>query len=357
MMIPRWQAVLGVVAILASPGDLEGQFNLPLPNATPSEPVLLEDIQMLFRGDNFAVGKGYEQSVKELRALLASTGSADSARFAGLVESFCKTLDRYPDGKCEQALTRDALRKRFGTTTEVPLGETWIALDLPLRPSRPYVGRYIRQSGERDAFSLASQFGANVGEDVAYVVSNIIRGQVGRAIFSTDQAMVIARAEDANAATRDTIESDRANAVRAINNGGTLTARFTMPVYARAGSTISQAAGLSLGAGVLGSITGSDKAKVGAGSATFEWIAAMPIRDVGGVGTILADVILGVRSGYTYAGGSILSAREVRDVSYSQFVVGLRQNGNMTVSALVSVSNHGMDEHLPRLGINFAARR
>jgi hypothetical protein len=223
--------------------------------------------------------------------------------------------------------------------------------------SRPYIAEYLCSSGASDAFSIASQFTANVGEDEAYLVSTLVRGLVGRTIFSADQALVVARSGDSDPTNRKAIENDRANALRAINNGGTLVARFTLPLYARSGATLAQAYGVSASAGVIGPITGDDSLRTGVASVAGEALLAIPIRDLGGSSTVLADLVVGLRGGYTYAGRAVLAGRMHRDVSFGQFVIGLRQSGALSVSALVTVANNKVNELVPRLAINFSAQR
>ena len=84
---------------------------------------------------------------------------------------------------------------------------------------------------------------------------------------------------------------------------------------------------------------------------------AIPVRDLSGSGDVVADLLIGVRAGYTYSGAPILVAGGARDLSYAQMVVGLRQNDAVTVSVLTSVANKGFKEYVPRITVNFTARR
>lgn len=356
-----------VIASLALGESAKAQFNVPLPKRTPSDRVFREDMQMLFHAFLFRDTREYEPRVQQLRqsALRArEAAGVERTRFDSVAKAFCRAkfgaAAEKAYAECAAALEPNALIERFGenVASERPLSRTYIKSIFPIRyVSRPAVAEYLRESGGGDAFSFASQFAANVGKNEAYLLTTIVRGLVGRGIFSADQALVVARSEDPDPAKRQVIEGDKANAVRAINNGGTLVARFTTPIYVRSGSTAATAIGLSASAGVLGPITGDETERNGSASTAFEWQMAFPVRDLGGNSTVLADLMVGFRAGYTYGGKALRGAGGAPDVSFGQMIVGLRQNGAVSVSALVTVANHGMNTKVPRLAVNFAAQQ
>jgi hypothetical protein len=354
-------AVFAVLALVVPSGQGHAQFNVPLPKPIPAEQVFREDMQMLFHGFLFPGIEPYRERADSLRGRAAAALAEPAAAIA--LESdarrFCTARFREPNAQCLVALEPDSILERFGEGgTGRPLSRTYVKSWIPFFfTSRPYVAEYLRQSGGGDAFAVASQFAANVGENEAYLVSTVARGLVGRGIFSADQALVVARSGDPDPAKREAIESDKANALRAVNNGGTLVARYTMPMYARAGSTAASAVGLSVSAGVLGPISGDGNERTGSASTALEGLVAFPLRDLGGNSGVLAELMVGFRGGYTDSGRSLRMSGGAQDVTFGQMIIGLRQNGTMSVSALVTVANHGINDLVPRLVVNFAARR
>jgi hypothetical protein len=84
---------------------------------------------------------------------------------------------------------------------------------------------------------------------------------------------------------------------------------------------------------------------------------AFPVRALDGTSNVVADLLMAARLGYTYGGKSLEAAGGHSDVTYAQVAAGLRQNGSMSVSALVTFANHGFNDMVPRLSVNFAAVR
>lgn len=354
------QVCYGIAAALlvVCNGTAQAQFNLPVPLPIGPGEVFREDMQMLFHSRLLPDGN-YQSRVDSLRVLAVNARSS-SATLDSMARSFCAAHTGEAYEQCTAALRPDSILHRFGETAadEQPLHTTLVRSWIPaLSTSRPHVAEYLRRSGGGDALDIASKFSANVGEKEAYILSTIVRGLVGRGIFSADQALVVAKSDDPDTATRESIEGAKANALRAVNNGGTLVGRFTFPMYARAGSTAATAIGWTVGAGIMGPVTGDDDERSGAGSTTLEAAMAFPIRALDGTSNVLADLLVAGRVGYTHGGDSLESAGGAREVTYGQLAVGLRQNGSMSVSALVTIANHDFNDLIPRLSVNFAATR
>jgi hypothetical protein len=355
-----------VVLLCVAASSASAQFNLPLPAPPSAAAVFADDMQMDFVSwmDSEV---DWDLRVDTLRALAIRADEKDTAAANALQRSakkFCEEDPRLKETKCVEALTPAAILARFGRTgndASAP-GERYIPLGFPVWSTRrPRVAKYARASGGDDGFSIVPQFASNVSENEAYVVTSVIRGLIGRGIFSVDQALVIARSDEDDPKKRKSIESEKANILRAVNNGGTLVARFTMPFYAVTSSTASRAAGLVVSGGVIGPVSDNSadttKQRYAAGSASLETIWSFPIRGLSGLSDVLGDLMLGGRIGYTLSGGSLRTEGGFKDVGLGQFVLGIRQSKALSVSALVTFANHGFNETIPRIGINLAAKR
>ena len=342
------------------------QFNVPLPPPQPATVVLRDEMQYLFadRVGDAQRDERWEVRVQRLRerAISATKSKGEADSLAADAGRFCAEEVGIERTVCTDALSPDNLIKRFGTERQRARTphETYIRPSLPLGTPRPQVSRYLRFSAGNPNFSVIPQFAANISDEEAYVVTSLVRGLIGRGIFSADQAIVVARSGDPDPAKRDAIENDKANALRAVNNGGTLVARYTMPMYAASGATASGALGLSLSTGVIGPIAdtdGPESARNFVGSGAFEALTSFPIRGFGATNEILADFVLGSRAGYTRSGGSLRSSGGSEGVGFFQLMLGLRQNGVLSASALVTFATNGFNDLVPRLGLNLAARR
>ncbi|MCC7054851.1 MAG: hypothetical protein IT355_16385 [Gemmatimonadaceae bacterium] len=359
-VLRRCVAAVAILIPLAGP-SLSAQFNLPVPVVVDAQRVAREDLQKLFIRDFLGAAVARTERIASMQVKLSDSGA--DAELADSAKAFCGRRDAATTPEhaaCIAAVSKDSLVGRFGTSTraERPLSTRLIGTPVPgFFTSRADVSDYLRSSGGGTGFTIASQFAANIGENDAYVVSSIVRGQVGRALFSADQASVVTTSDETDAAARETDESDRANVLRAINNGGTLVGRLTLPMYARSGSTMSSAGGVSVALGLLGAVTGDAPRRDGAGTVSGEYSMAIPVRDLSGNGSVVADLLVGLRAGYTYSGIPILVAGGAHDLSYAQLAVGLRQNNALTVSVLASFVNKGFQDYVPRITVNFTARR
>lgn len=360
MIVRHRPLIIALLVLVLGIPSASAQFNLPIPTPLPAAGLLEFDMRKLFIEHYTKLG-GTEGGL-ELRALAKSSlnTTADSEKaFATRRDAFCRAemLDTII---CFAALKATALVASIDESGRVARVEQVAYLNHRLafwRNPRADVGRYLRHSGEKEGLALVPQFMANIGKNEAYVVTPVVRGLVGSTLFSADQAVVLTRSGEADTTKRKVLESDQANALRAINNGGTLVAHITVPVVAEGGGTWNRVIGFSVGAGVTGAVSGEDSIskRLGTMTGVAEWANSFPIRDLSGTNSVLADLIVSARSGFTWSGGPMLANKATHHVEFGQLLVGLRQNGKISVSALVTVANHGFNDYVPRLGVNFAA--
>jgi hypothetical protein len=347
--------LLGICLLLSPPiAAVQAQFSIPLPLPIGADAIRREDFQLLFlETQPGAKARSREDSLRARLSAMRARVVADATEYCG--------RHGPQTAQCLLALDADTLAIVLGSRSgsRRRLTKHYIKSWFPFTGyNRATLGEYVRSSGGSGGFMLASQFAANVGDDEAYLVSNIVRGIAGRLIFSTDYALVVTKAEGTTAAERDTIESDKANMLRAINNGGTLVARFTTPFHARSGTTISSASGLSFSAGFLGPIAEDDPTRRNAAvSGAAEALMSMAIRSLAGDAQQTAELVMGGRAGYTRSDGPLRVSGGDRDVSFFQGVVGLRQSGSMSVSALVTLLDRGFTDLVPRVVLSFSATR
>jgi hypothetical protein len=343
------RAALAALSVLVAV-PAAAQFTLPVPKVLPDSMVLAEDIQT-----RFAVNRGNADS---LRAWLQSV--TDTATYGAVVRDFC-ARENYPMATCIAAVARPQVTARLARDPEMNIvsNETIMTAWIPvLWTSRSEIASYLRRSDLDDGFNIASQFGANIGEKEAYVTSNVVRGVVGRSIFSFDYAAVVAKADTGTIPQREALESDKANLLRAINNGGTVVAHFTAPMYANAGGTAAKAVGLTVGAGFLGPIkeTGNSVQRFSATGA-LEGLTAVSLRSMTGNYASTAQLLFGLRGGYTQSEGSLRLDGGAKGVAFGQLMFGIRQNNSMSFSALVTMTHNQFRDVVPRLVFNYAASR
>jgi hypothetical protein len=351
--------LVGLIALSASTAF--AQFSIPLPKAFPEDAVRLEDIRLLFLTHRGADGT-YPNVEPDLRRRVNAMGNNQTLRAAFDVEakSFCRQ-QMISDEHCTAGLHVDSLISFLGATSRRTLNEVYLKTWIPtVGYHRGQLSSFMRRSGADESIAFASQFSANISDKEAYVVSNLLRGLAGRLIFSADYALVVARSDSADPEVRDTIESDKANLLRAVNNGGTMVGRFAFPMYARSGATMANSAGLTISAGFLGPLAKSESPE-GTQNAVIsgsgEFLGSLSVRDLLGSSKLAGDFIFGIRAGYTHSTAPLRASGGFRDVTFGQAVFGLRQNGNMSVSGMVTLANHKFSDLVPKFVLNFAAVR
>lgn len=355
-------AALSAALFVFPPATTAAQFNLPLPSPPTPATLLGHQVRTLFVSQMESGGiRGGNTSALVVRDLAQATlqdpTSEKAEELSNRRHSFC-VEERYPLSDCELALAPDSLVGFIDATGAIKRQASNVPI-LPWTTSTASVARYLRHAVGTDGTGFVTQFSANVSDDEAFLVTSLVRGVVGRTLFSADQAAVVTRSNDADTAKRNVVESDKANALRAINNGGTLFARFAYPLLVRSAALGSTVIGVSGGAGVIGPISSGDSTarRSGTASGAAEILNSLPIRDPAGSNSVLADLVIGIRAGYTYAGAPLRANGGPHGVAFAQFAVGLRQNGAISVSALTTIANNGFNDLVPRLGVNFAARR
>ena len=342
------------------------QFNFPVPPVAPKAELDGFDVRKrlvntLPNGEpapnSFSRGKEIRARADYARL---NPDSAKAKEFAAEMKHFCD-YQRFDSAVCALIVQPDSLVAHIDTagyfTREWTRTYVHPRKVIGLRLDREDIGQYLRQSAGGDGLAFIPQFAANLSDNEAYVVTNVIRGMMGATLFSLDQASVVTRSSEADKTKRSAIEGDKANALRAVNNGGTLVARVAVPFWVRSAPTVATAVGISLATGMIGPMAANDTldTRTGSVSAVLEMVNAFPVRDIVGSNARLADFIVSVRGGVTESGRSLRAAGGRHDVEFAQLMLGLRQNSALSVSALVTVANNGFNELVPRLGINFSA--
>jgi hypothetical protein len=269
--------------------------------------------------------------------------------------AFCSEFEADEQQPCVNALRMGDV-EAFASS-QVP---RTTAVSLKFRPpfmhSRDALSHYMRQSNASEGLSVFSQFAANISDNEAFVITNVVRGLAGRAIFSTDYAAVVTKSSEADSAKRNVVESDKSTLIRMVNNGGTLVARLYGPMFAQAGSTMSSTGGISLGGGVIGPIGEADKLH-GVGSIIGELAASIAIEDLTGSAQQTAALLFGLRGGFARSDAALISTHNDKGIGFGQLAIGLRKNGEMSLSILLTQTQSKFSDLLPRIQVNFAALR
>lgn len=363
--MPVTSVMLAVLLLSVNSTTATAQFNFPVP--TPPTPAQLAgfDIRGLWlesrtvsrtANDTVALKRG--RLVREYALYEIKNPNSDSTKqIAKTKATFCRD-ERFSDTTCLKMLDPVEVEAHVDATGKVSrdTSGTYLRLRWPFFHGRRMdVARYLRHSVGGDGLVFVPQFAANVSEKEAYVVTSVVRGLIGATLFSIDQASVVTRSSESDTTKRKAIEGEKANALRAINNGGTLVGRVSLPFWAHSGPTWSTAGGLSVAAGIMGPVASDTAdARTGSVSGVLEMANSFPIRDLVGTSSVLADFIVSGRIGVTRSGRPLRATGGRHDVAFGQLLVGLRQNGALAVSALVTVAP-GYNDLVPRLGVNFAA--
>jgi hypothetical protein len=220
------------------------------------------------------------------------------------------------------------------------------------------ISAYLKDNADSTGFRIFGSFAANVAEDQAFVTTQVISGLAGRALFSIGYASVVVKEKgDSTKAVRQTIEDSRATVLRMINNGGTLSARWLLPVHAQSGPTFQSISSVYATVGLIGPIGNGDSLRF-AGSVTAELSTALSIRDLTEAASLLGELIMSGRIGYAWSESALLPGTKKRGLPYAQLAVGLRQGGSVGLSALVTwAMDKAYRPYTPRLTVSFTAVR
>jgi hypothetical protein len=245
----------------------------------------------------------------------------------------------------------DSLKPQSHTTT-------LLRFRPPLSHDRWDLVDYLQASAGPDGTAFFSRFAANVSDDEAYVTTDIISGLAGRVMFGITYAAVVVKDETGNTdAEHRAIESQKANVIRMINNGGTVSARLQLPLFAVSGPTGQTASSVYSTMGLVGPTGNTDSLRF-ATAIVGELVTARSIRDFGLSSAVLGEVILGGRIGYALSEAELLGGTGDKGFPFAQFVFGLLQNDKISLSLLYT---YAFEERYrgfaPKLTANFAAVR
>jgi hypothetical protein len=270
-------------------------------------------------------------------------------REAGRVTLATRTAD------CLAAVNPDTIAKRRDARRK---GYTEVILPFGLLHDRFALEDYLDKSTGAEGLSLFSRFAANVSDEEAYVTSDIISGLAGRFMFAINYAAVVTKDESgATPAEQRAIESQKANVMRMINNGGTLAMRAQLPVFAISGHTGQSAASVYANSGLVGPTGNTDSLRF-SGSGVAEFATTRSIRSMGDAADVLGELLLAARLGYAFSERELLSGTGDEGFGFFQFAVGLLQNNKISLSALYTQPLEGRYKPFaPRLMVNFAAIR
>jgi hypothetical protein len=350
----RTKVAVSLLSIAILPGALSAQFVTVLPSPRSDTVAVADAIRGRFER---TLGKALRDSIASSRARGDSAQLAE--RITTIRDEFCDDVEDSDPGfgdDCEKAIDPAAIVSR---QTAAPHSETVVYLRprLPGFHRRGDIVDYLRQSSNSEGLRLFSRFVANVSDQEAYVVSDIISGLAGRTLFAVNYAAVVVKDESADSTVRKTLESDKSTVLRMINNGGTIAARFQFPIHAMAGPTGQSASSVYATAGVIGPLGNTDSLQF-AGSVNAEFMTSLSIRDITEAASLLGDLIVGGRVGYAFGEEQLVSTTKSRGIPYAQLAVGLRQNANITLSALITWSlDDSFRDLTPKLIVNFAAVR
>lgn len=337
--------IFALVLVFSIPiSNADAQFIAPLPQPLSQSDVRLED---------YRTGFVASLSKKETTDLVQKSLSAED--FEKKRADYCGRLPEAERQACGKGLTVDAVVP-YALGSEKPITDVILSPSFPFTHSRAALANYMMRSNTNTGLSVLTQFAANVSDDEMFVVSNVVRGLAGRSIFSLDHAAVVAKAEAENQEKRKELESDKSTLIRMVNNGGTLVGKFYAPIFAESGATVSSTAGLQIGAGLIGAL-GQTETLHAAGTAVLEYQGSLAIRDIAGSGQQAAELLIGTRLGYSRSDAPLLQSGGPRGVRFGQLGVGLRRNGELALSVLISKTESQYRKLVPQLQVNFSAVR
>ncbi len=177
-------------------------------------------------------------------------------------------------------------------------------------------------------------------------------------MFAINYAAVVVKDESgATTDERRAIESQKANVIRMINNGGTLTMRAQLPVFGVSGHTGQSAGSVSLTGGLVGPTGNTDSLRF-AWSGVVEFATTRSIRAVGDAADLLGELLIAARAGYAASEKELLSDTGDNGFGFFQLAVGLLQNNRVSLSALYTLPlEERYRRFAPKLTVNFAAVR
>ncbi len=352
----RYQSRAALLAIAIVPGTLSAQFVTTLPK--PRSDAVAAAAAIRGRFDR-TLPHALRDSLLSPNAQRDSTARARlRSQLTTMQEAFCAKVEEEDPGQgasCKNAIDPALIESRHTANPSETV--VYLRPQFPGFHRRGEIVDYLRQTSSDDGLKLFSRFAANVSDKEAFVVSDVISGLTGRALFAVNYAAVVVKDESVDSTERKALESDKATVLRMINNGGTLAARFQFPIHAQAGPTGQSASSVYATAGLIGPLGNTDSLHF-AGSVNAEFVMAMSIRDLTEAASLLGDLIIGGRVGYAFGESRLVSTTKDRGLPFAQLAVGLRQNANITLSALITWPLDSRFRDLtPKLIVNFSAIR
>lgn len=208
-------------------------------------------------------------------------------------------------------------------------------------------------------FTLLSGFGANLGDDQAFVLSDLLTGAIGALPFALTTATIVSVNDTGSSkAQRDTLSSLASDLARAINNGGSVSARLVAPLVIYRGPTLSFSQSAYMQLGLLGPLTDTKQLN---GSATFvtEAVLAAAVRKPASAEHI-GDFLVGGRVGLAWKGASFSPGIVDRHHFYfAQVGIGFRKDDQLGLAALITFPLNAPDvtRYVPRLLVNLSSLR
>jgi hypothetical protein len=335
----------GLLFTLGLSNVMSAQFVTPIPGGLASGVVLRE----FYAGGLRAWSPIHDSSVRDSLTNNTLTATTLANRFCTEYEATRPTAL----ATCNDVATSiiAANDSDFRSTPH-----TFLHFSLPFGHDRRELVQYLRSASGTSGLTTFGQFAANLSDKEAYVVTDVISGLAARVLFAIQYAAVVTKSDEVDSATRRSIESERANALRLINNGGTITARIQMPLFAAGGSNAQGAVSTYVTAGLLGPMGNPDS--LGAsGSAVLEAVEVINVRDALQGLDLLGQVLIGARIGVAYAENAYAPSGR-KHTAFIQASTGLRQGKKIGLSVLITYPFDRDTRGLtPRLVVNFSAIR
>lgn len=338
-----------ILLLVLAPATLWAQFATPIPLPYPDSLIRNDDYRLDFR-----------EWLRAERPDVVAEETDDQER-GRLIDAYCAEREILRVGSTPECRTvLSALGEALISVTNparIPQREVLGFRPIPFTQHRPGVARYLRSSGVASGLTPLSRFSSGISDDNAFLITEIVSGLIGRATFAVQYAAVVAKADvDSAPSARRALEGKRANALRLINNGGTVTGRVLFPVFATRGTNMQAAGSTYIVAGILGAISEQDSLRL-SGAMVAEVTGAINIRDVAGPLVAKAHLMVAARAGVTYAERDPLG-RSRKGIPFGQLGIGLRQGDSIGLSVLLSIVADGAVQDLvPRMIVNFSALR
>ena len=339
-------AALAIVMAVPTASVVQAQFATLVPSARPRDEVQSDELRQRF--------------IRFLRDGLTPIQKSEFERngtrlnnLQDIKSRFCGSLRTEEQQLCSSVVpTPDVVSRR---TIRQEISRKVLEFDFPLAHDRGELAEYMRTINDSAGPTLFSQFSSSVSDKEAFVSTNVISGLAGRVIISINYAAVVVKADSADTTAKKAIESNTATIMRLVNNGGTLSARFLMPIHATSHATFSSASSLYLTAGMTGPLTTSDSAGLGL-SAVGEYMSRISLRDPVQFSSQLGDLVLGARIGAGFSGEGLIE-KKGKTILFGQLATGLIQNNKLSLSILLSMVPKKYKEYMPSVQVNLSAIR